>query len=427
MRQTHRRLLLIACLFVGIGLGAAVVWFFFFAHVTLRVATGPVGSDGQKLLAAFVRSVADAHPRLRLQIVPMGDREARTKALTAGEVDLAVVRSDDLTNTSAQTIAILRRDVVGLVIPPYAPLEKVGQLAGKTIGLLQRPAGDERILDEILTYYQVPVQRVHRVVLAPSEIGPAIRQKRVAAIFAIGPAGPGVLADVVTAVAKVSKEAPDILEIEAAEAIAQRFPVLEEVEIAPGAFRTIPLRPEESVITLAVTLRLVARSSMPNYMASEVARLLFATKAKLASSLPQMGQIEAPDTDKGAALPVHPGAAAYFDGEQTSLLEQFGTYAYLVAIIGSVIGAGYAWMRSAWRDAERQEHEQLLRLLAILRDISTVDLDTLEAFDKEAEAINTWALERVTQGAMEAEQFQIFSQVVTQVWQAIDRQRARQR
>src|SRR5262249_15296770 len=427
MRQTRRRrrLLLIACLFIGIGLGAAVVWFFFFAHLPLRVATGPVGSDGQKLLAAFVRSIADAHPRVRLQIVPIVDREARTKALTAGEVDLAVVRSDDLTSTTAQTIAILRRDVVGLVIPHYALLEKVGQLAGKTIGLLQGPAGDERILDQILAYYQVPAQRVHRVVLAPGEIGPAIRQKRVAAFSAIVPAGPGVLAEVVTAVAKVGKEAPDILEIEAAEAIAQRFPVLEEVEIAPGAFRTIPLRPEESVITLAVTLRLVARSSMPNYVASEVAPLLFATKAKLASTLPHIGQIEAPDTDKGAALPVHPGAAAYFDGEQTSLLEQFGTYAYLVAIIGSVIGAGYAWMRSAWRDAERQEHEQLLRLLAILRDISTVDLDTLEAFDKEAEAINTWALERVTQEAMEAEQFLVFSQVVTQVWQAIDRQRAR--
>src|SRR5262249_55187619 len=88
--QTHRRLLLIACLFVGIGLGAAVVWFFFFAHVTLRVATGPVGSDGQKLLAAFVRSVADTHPRVRLQIVPMGDREAMRQARRADEVALAV-------------------------------------------------------------------------------------------------------------------------------------------------------------------------------------------------------------------------------------------------------------------------------------------------------------------------------------------------
>src|SRR5262245_35888714 len=305
MPQTRRgrRLLLIACLFVCIGLGATVTWFFFFAPLILRVATGPVGSDGQKFLAAFVRGAADAHRGVRWQVVPMADTEASAKALTAGEADLAVVRSDDLTSTTGQTIAILRRDVVGFVIPSYAAIEKVGDLAGKTIGLMQGPAGDERILDQILAYYQVSTPRVHRVVLAPGEISPAIRQKRVAAIFAIGPAGPGVLADVVTAVAKVSKAAPDILEIEAAEAIAQRFPVLEEVEIAPGAFRTVPLRPEESVITLAVTLRLVARSSMPNYVASEVARLLFVTKTKLVSTLPPVGQIEAPETDKGAATP----------------------------------------------------------------------------------------------------------------------------
>jgi hypothetical protein len=28
----------------------------FFAHLTLRVATGPLGSEGQKFFAAFVRT-----------------------------------------------------------------------------------------------------------------------------------------------------------------------------------------------------------------------------------------------------------------------------------------------------------------------------------------------------------------------------------
>src|SRR5262249_20942674 len=287
-------------------------------------------------------------------------------------------------------------------------------------------ASNERILDQILEYYQVPTQKVRRVVLAPGEISPAISQKRVAAIFAIGPAGPGVLADVVTAVAKASKGVPDILEIEAAETIAKRFPGLEEAEIPPGAFRTTPLRPEDSITTLGRTLRIMARPSMPNYVAGEVARLLFATKAKLVSTLPQVSHIEAPDTDKGAALPVHPGAAAYFDGEQTNLLDQFGTYAYTVAIFGSIIGAIYAWLRSTWRsNGENQDQAQLLRLLAILRDIPTADLDTLDAFDKEVEAMDTWALERVAQEAMPAEQFQIFSVAMTQVWQAIDKQRKR--
>ena len=75
----------------------------------------------------------------------------------------------------------------------------------------------------------------------------------------------------------------------------------------------------------------------------------------------------------------------------------------------------------------RQDQEQILRLLAIFQEVPTVDLDTLDALDKEVEAIYAWALERVAHEAMEAEQFQVFSQVVAQVRQAIDKQRARRR
>jgi len=417
---------ILACLLAGIGLVAAVAWLFFI-HITLRVATGPMGSDGQKFFAAFVRTVADAHPRVRLKIVPTAERAASMKALVAGEADLAVVRSDLLTSTAAQTIAILRRDVVGLVIPPHAPIEKVRDLAGKTLGLVQGAAGDEPILDQILAYYQIPTNTLQRVALAPNEVGPAIREKRVAAMFALGPAGPGPLADVVTAVAKAGKGTLNLVEIEAAEAIAKRLPLLESVDIPAGAFGTTPLRPADSVTTLSVTLRLVARASLPNYVAWEVARLLFATKAQLASTLPQVGAIEAPDTTVGGALPFHPGAVAYYNGEQPNLLELFENYVYLIAIIGSILGAGFAWMLSAWRHAGRQDQAQLLRLRAILRDIPTADLDTLEALCREVEAIHAWAVERVAHGAMEPEQFQVFSQVVISLRQVIDKQRATRR
>jgi TRAP transporter TAXI family solute receptor len=425
MRQNRRRVLLVilACLLAGIGLGA-VVWWFFFAQMTLRVATGPMGSDGQKFFAAFVRTVADTHPRVRLKTVPAADREASAKALMAGEADLAVVRSDMLASPEIQTIAILRRHVVGLVIPPRVPIEKVQDLAGKAIGLVQGAGGDEPILDQILAYYQIPADKLQRVVLAPGEIGPAIRQKRVAAMFALGPVGPGPLADVVTAVAKAGKGTLNILEIEAADAIAQRFPILESVDIPAGAFGTSPLRPEESVTTLSVTSRLVARASMPNYVAGEVARLLFVTKAQLVSTLPQVGSIEAPDTTVGAALPFHPGAAAYYNGDQTSLLEQFETYIYLGALLISIIGSGCAWMMSAWRKALSQDQEQLLRLLAIVREVPAADLGTIEALDREVEAIHARAVERVAHEAIEPEQFQVVSQVVTQVRQVLDKRRA---
>jgi TRAP transporter TAXI family solute receptor len=386
-----------------------------------------MGSDGQKFFAAFVRTVADAHPRVHLKLVPTADREASEKALVDGKADLAVVRSDMLTSSEVQTIAILRRDVVGLVIPPHAAIEKVNGLAGKTLGVVQGPAADERILDQILSYYQIPADKVQRVVLAPNEISQAIRQKRVAAMFALGPAGPGPLADVVNAVAKAGKGTLTILDIEAADAIAQRFPILESVDIPAGAYGTNPLRPEDSVGTLSVTLRLVARASMPNYVAGEVARLLFATKAKLAPTFPQVGSIEAPDTTVGTVLPFHPGAIAYYNGDMPNMLEMFEDYVYLGAIIFSAIGAVVAWMMSAWRRALSPDQEQLLRLLAIVQEVPTADPDTLAALDKEVEAIHARAVERVAHEAIEPEQFQVVSQVVTEVRQVIDKHRTARR
>src|SRR5262249_31344457 len=161
-----------------------------------------------------------------------------------------------------------------------------------------------------------------------------------------------------------------------------------------------------------VTLRLVARASMPNYVAGGGARLLFVTKAKLAPTVPQVGAIQVPDTTAGAALPFHPGAAASFNGGQPHPLAKFAGYVHLIAISGSVIGAVVAWMLSAWRGALSQDQERLLRLLAIVREVPTADPDTLEALDKEVEAIHAWAVERVAHEAIEPEQFQVFAQVV---------------
>src|SRR5262245_47867091 len=339
------RLVILAYLLALLGLGAIAAWFFS-PHLTLRVAAGPMGSDGQRFLAAFVQTLADAYPRVRLKVVPTADVAASAKALDAGDVDLAVVRSDMLANTTGQTIAILRRDVVGFIVPPRSPIEDVRALAGKAIGIVKGPPEDEHILDQILTHYQIPVKTIPRVGLALSEIGPAIRQKRVAAVFALGPAGHGRLAEAVTEVAQAGKGAPDILDIEAAEAIAQRLPILEVTEIAPGAFGGTPLRPEESVTTLAVTMRLLARPSMPNYVAGEVARLLFTTKSRLVATLPQVGQIEAPDTetDKGPTLLIHPGAAAYLRGVQPNLWEVLETVFYPGLIVMSLLGSAGAWL-----------------------------------------------------------------------------------
>ena len=56
----------------------------------LKIATGPIGSDGQKILAAFIREVAAERPIVRLVPVPTESLSASGKALIDGQVDLAV-------------------------------------------------------------------------------------------------------------------------------------------------------------------------------------------------------------------------------------------------------------------------------------------------------------------------------------------------
>jgi TRAP transporter TAXI family solute receptor len=425
MTRQRTRLVLIACVLTLLGFGAIAAWYFFF-HVTLRVATGTVGSEGQKFLTAFVRQLAEAYPQVRLKVVSLANLEASAQALEAGTVDMAVVRSDVLTSAHGQTIAILRREVVGLIVPASSSIETVGQLAAKTIGLVSGPISNEHLLDQILTYYQIPLHTVRRVTLAPDEIVQAMRQKRVAAVFAVGPAGPGPLADAVTAVSRAGKGAAELLDIEAAAAIAKRVPMFEEAEIAPGTFGALPPRPAESVTTLSVTTRLVARTAMPNYVAGEVARLLFKTKVALLPTLPQVAMLEAPDTDKGAAFPVHPGAAAYFDGEQTSLFERFESVFYLGMFGISLLGSVCAWLLSLWRGAgPRQDWAQMQqRLLALLREIPAAGPEDLDAIVCEVDEMCARNLEHTIRGTIEAEKSQVFFGAITQVRQAIEHRRA---
>src|SRR5262245_51776225 len=130
-RRRTRGVILVCCLAL-LGLGTTAAWFFL-PPLTLRVAIGPIGSDNQKLLAAFVRGWEDAHPRVRMKLVSTTDVAASAQALAAGQVELAIVRSDVPVGAHSQTIAILRRDVVGLLVPSPTALAHLSVRALKSL------------------------------------------------------------------------------------------------------------------------------------------------------------------------------------------------------------------------------------------------------------------------------------------------------
>ena len=273
-----------------------------------------------------------------------------------------MVRHDTGMPKDGKVVAILRKNVVAFIVPsvpetPKAakgkvkakakaapkdaskkePVEKIPDLVGRRLGVVGRSPNNIDVLKVILRQYNVSPDKV--VILTsedfakpnapdkisviqydPYNVAAAIRDSNVDAIMSVGPVSSPITADAIAAATR-DKEPPKFLALDAAEAIAERNPIYKSTEIKAGAFGGSPQRPEESVETIGVNHYIVARRQLDEQTVADFTKHLFAIRQALSADLPSAAKIEKPDTDKDAAVPVHPGAAAYIDGELKSFFD----------------------------------------------------------------------------------------------------------
>ncbi|MDR7039162.1 TRAP-type uncharacterized transport system substrate-binding protein [Methylobacterium sp. BE186] len=371
-------------------------------HADLRIAVGPAGGTMQRLVAAVAAANAKLHPRVRLVLVEADTLEAAARDLEEGRVDLAVIRSDLRPPSNAQTVAILRRDVVAVLLPRHSGIEHLGQLAGHSVVLPAGPAAvdNARLLDQLLGYFDVPPGSVSRMVLPADEVGRAVQARKAAAILAVGPIGPGAVVDAVSALARAEKSAPKLLAIGEAEAIVKRLPGYEQIDIPAGAFRGRPEVPDDTVTGIAVTYRLAASRAMLDILAAAVARTVLTMKPMLLEATPLASQIEAPDTDeKDPFLPIHPGVAAYLSSGDQSFFDTSQNYLYVAGILVSVAGSTLAILadRRRRRQSDR-DRKVLLHLVGIAERARDADAASLARLDGELHGLLAAALTRQAEG-----------------------------
>jgi hypothetical protein len=83
-------------------------------------------------------------------------------------------------------------------------------------------------------------------------------------------------------------------------------------------------------------------------------------------------------------VPVHPGAAAYFDGEQKTFFDRYGDLLYWAMILLSGLGSAVAGIAGyANNDDRRRKANLLTQLLQVVRSARAADsedaLDRLQA------------------------------------------------
>ncbi|WP_342360045.1 ABC transporter substrate-binding protein [Terrarubrum flagellatum] len=393
---------LIAALLLLVGVGAlAASWLT--KPQTLRVAVGPLHSEDVRLVAGLVQAAQREKGGLRLKLVLADDPKKAAALLDDGKVDLAVARSDVAVPEHGLTAVVLRRAVVVLLVRADRGLTRIADLKGKTIGAPKAAPENLKLLRTILAQYELPEESI-RIDPIEGDAAAALRDGRVDAIYLVGSTLSRPLTDAIATIARGAGDAGvAILPIREAAAIAARNPALESTDLVAGAFGGEPPRPADMTPTVSITHRLMASRDLNNDTVGDLTRFVLDARLALASELPLAQGIEAPSTEKNAALGAHPGAAAYIDGEQESFFDKYSDWFYLVVMVMSVVGSGAAAVIGRVNSRKRNDAMAgLTRLLAILHEARAADDDAaLAKLEQEADVILVDTLARAAQGDLD--------------------------
>jgi TRAP transporter TAXI family solute receptor len=399
---------------IGAGAGA---YYFETRPVALRIAVGPANSDDVKVVQALTQAFTQTHSHIRLRPIQTDGATASAQMLADGKADLAIIRGDLDVPKDAQAVATLRKNVAVLWVPPAAKvkgkkagpkIEKIPQLAGRRVGVVGRTQANVNLLKIILQQYGVDSNKVDIVQFPAGESAEAIRKQKADAYFAAGPVNSKITADAITASAR-DGGAPTFLAIDSAEAIAQNHPMYEASEIPAGAFGGSPDRPDDEVKTISFSHHIVARKSLSDATVAAFTRQLFAIRQAVMAEFPLAAKIETPDTDKDAAIPVHPGAAAFVDGEEKTFLDRYSDYIWWGLMALSATGSAGAWFAGYLKKDERNNNttlrDRLLDMLAAARRCdSTEELDRMqsEADDIMRDTLHCFDHGAIDEGALTA-------------------------
>jgi TRAP-type uncharacterized transport system substrate-binding protein len=431
----------------------------------LRIAVGPPNSEDTRVVQAIAAQLARDRTNIHLTttVLPGGTREAAA-AIDKDTTDLAVVRHDTGMPKDGKVVAILRKNVVAFIVPsvPEAPkaakgkakakaapkdakkepVEKITDLVGRRLGVVGRSPNNIELLKVILRQYNVSPDKI--VILMsedlakpnapdkisviqydPNNVAAAIRESNVDAIMSVGPVSSPITADAIAAATR-DKEPPKFLALGAAEAIAERNPIYESTEIKAGAFGGSPPRPEESVETIGVNHYIVARRQLDDQTVADFTKHLFAIRQALSAELPAAAKIEKPDTDKDAAVPVHPGAAAYLDGELKSFFDRYNDWIYLGLMVFSLLGSAFAGLLSYNKVDDRVRRlEGLNRLLEITKEArAATALPVTDELQARLDAIQSDMIHEVEASTLDQTAMMAFSLSFEQARMAIADRRA---
>jgi TRAP-type uncharacterized transport system substrate-binding protein len=330
---------------IGLASGSGLLAYRYFTRpVTLSVAVGSIDGEAAKAMSALASRLVSTNAPVRLKVLDSGSALDAANAFSAGKADLAVVRGDVGDLSQAQAVVVVSHVVVLVIAPPGSTIDSMDKLKGRRVGVVGGIANN-RIVDVLSREYGLDRAKVFKDV-AVADARRAIQSKEVGALLMVIPLAEKYLALVRDVFQLGPKALPVLLPIESAGAIAQAERAYDSFDVPKGTLRGSPPVPEDDLTTLRATLYLVASKKLGTDLITSLTQVIMRARRELMAEQPIFAQITAPSTDADAYLPLHPGAAAVYNGTQQSFMDEYGNWIYLTPM---ALGGAATVFAAAWK------------------------------------------------------------------------------
>ena len=359
---------------IGLASGASLLAYRYYTRpVTLTVAVGSIDGEAAKAMSAMASRLVSTNAPVRLTVIDSGTTVEAAKAFSAGNVDLAVVRGDVGDLSQAQAVVIVSHVVALIVAPPGSSIDSMNKLKGRRVGVIGGDA-NTKLVDVLSKEYGLDRAAVFKDI-ALSDARRAIQSKEVSALLIVIPLAEKYLSLLRGFVQQGPKALPILIPVESAGAIAEAERAYESFDVPKGTLRGAPPVPDDDLTTLRASLYLVASKKLGSDLIASLTQTIMSVRRDLLGEQPIFAQITAPSTDADAYLPLHPGAAAFYNGTQQSFMDEYGNWIYLTPMvlggIATVLAAAWKFLGIGNRAASEGPLDSLYALGRRIRNVGT--------------------------------------------------------
>ena len=386
-----------------LGAGAGLFGYRYFTQpTTLTIATGSLDGDVPRIMSAIAARMASTNAPVRLKVVDKATAQEAAKEFAAGKVDLTIARADTVDLSLARTVLTVTHGVVLIVVPPASPIEDMDGLKGKTVGVI---AGDtnRQVIAAVTKEYALESVKVNFKDLTLTEVPQAFQTRQIQALLVVMPLSEKYITMLREIFPRNAKAPLGLVPIESAGAIEAVSPPYKSYELPKGTLRGSPPVPDDDLTTLRVPFYLVANKNLSDDVVAGLTKSMMEARRDLAGEYPLLAQITSPSTDKDAYVPIHPGAAAVFDGDEKTVFDKYGDqFFYGSMLLGTMMSILAAIWKFMTRDIGKPDERPSMRLYALVGKINEVKSEAeLATIEQQIDEILKDELEKCSAGKVE--------------------------